>query len=184
MPGRASGREDGAMSTVINHQAGRAVGERRRDAALSDLMARRAWLIRGASRALLIHLLDHETGTAVDVADRLPIDPDGIDPRWRGAVQRTLSWARLILLIGQSRSCRPSRHAGTIGVWALAADLDTVRAWLDAHPEMPEPEPTATDTMPSSPPPRLRCSSDDVTEPHSPDATRQCLPTDWSLRNG
>jgi len=138
------------MTDRLDRQAGRAEGERRRDDALSLLTARRGWLIRGACRALLTHLLDHGTGTADDVADRLPADPDGIDPRWRGAVMRTLSAARLIRRVGYTTSCRPVRHASVIAVWELV-DRAAAVAWLSRNPNPPEPGDDAGTACPTPP---------------------------------
>jgi hypothetical protein len=116
-----------------------------------------AWLYRQESsqlcrarRALLIHLLDHGTGTADDMAHRLPADPDGRDPRWRGPVPGALARAGIIRRIGFTASCRPSRHASAIAVWELA-DRDAPMAWLSHHPELPEPQPDDVATAGSMP---------------------------------
>ncbi len=146
-------------SATLDRQAGRAEGERRKDAAHALLAARRSRLIRRGRRALLTHLLTAGTATADDVADSAgPIDPS-IDPRWRGEVPGPLARAGIIRRTGYIASCRPIRHASVIAVWELA-DRAAALAWLAANPELPEPdEPDAagaTSPTPSgspSPPP-------------------------------
>ena len=132
------------------------------------LAARRDWLIRQARRALLIRLLAAGAVTADDVADRLPGNPDGIDPRWRGVVPGPLARAGIIRRIGYTASCRPIRHASVITVWELA-DLAAAVAWLSRHPELPEPDDdTTTDPMPVEP--AAATSSDDHADDYPPPA--------------
>jgi hypothetical protein len=139
------------MSTVLNRQAGRAEGRRRRDDAHALLAARRGCLIRRARRAMITHLLDHSTVTADDVADSTSPDDPEIDPRLRGDVPGPLARAGIIRRIGYGQSSRPTRHASTISVWELA-DRDASLTWLARHPELPEPvDDTATDPTPIEP---------------------------------
>jgi hypothetical protein len=66
--------------------------------------------------------------------------PPGIDPRYLGTVPGPLARAGIITRVGFDRSCRPSRHASIVSLWALA-DRAAAVAWLDAHPDVPDPEP-------------------------------------------
>ncbi len=145
-----TGREGDPMTTP-DRQAGRAAGERRKDAAHALLTVRRDSLIRRARRALLIRLLDVGTATADDVADGIgPSDPD-IDPRWLGTVPGPLATAGIIRRIGYDQSSRPIRHASVISVWELA-DRAAALAWLAHHPEIDEPvAETTASPMPVEP---------------------------------
>ena len=68
--------EGGAILSPPNkdHKAGEQEGERRKDAAHALLEARRDIYIRRARRVLILRLLEAETATADDVAER--IGPD------------------------------------------------------------------------------------------------------------
>src|SRR5271166_2792995 len=94
-----------------DRKAGQREGERRKDAAHYLLESRREIYIRRARRALLLRLLEAGTATADDVAERIGLSPDGIDPRFLGTVPGPLARARLIRRAGFVSSTRPSRNA-------------------------------------------------------------------------
>jgi hypothetical protein len=127
------------MNTLDPQRAGREDGERRKDAAHDLLEARRDILIRRARRALLTHLLDADTATADDVAALIGPTPDGIDPRFLGTVPGPLARAGIIRRVGFDPSARPSRNASILSRWELA-DRAAAVAWLDTHPDLPDPE--------------------------------------------
>jgi hypothetical protein len=127
------------MSALAPRRAGQREGERRKDAAHALLEARRDVFIRRARRALLTHLLEADTATADDVADRLGPQPDGIDPRFLGTVPGPLARAGIIRPASVTKSARPSRHASLLTVWELA-DRAAALAWLDRNPDLPDPE--------------------------------------------
>jgi hypothetical protein len=127
------------MTTLYTRQTNKAEGERRKDAAHTLLDAHRRIYIRRARRALLWHALATGTVSADDVADLVGPTP-GIDPRYLGTVPGPIARAGIISHAGYDRSCRPSRHASIISIWEIA-DRDAARAWLDAHPDLPDPEP-------------------------------------------
>lgn len=126
-------------------------GERLKAEAHALLEARReAWLWR-ARRALIMHLLRHGTATADDVAESIGPNPDGIDPRWRGAVPKPLVLARIIQDSGRLvKSIRPEAHARKITVWEPADRLAAL-AWLASHPEIDEPDGDAGSPCPVLP---------------------------------
>jgi hypothetical protein len=120
-------------------KASRREGESRKDAAHTLLEARRDVLIRRARRALLLRLLEADTATADDVAERIgPINPS-IDPRWLGTVPGPLAIAKIIRRADYTKSARPVRHASVIAVWELA-DRGAAIAWLARNPDLPEAE--------------------------------------------
>ena len=127
------------MTSTPTPAAGRAEGERRRDAALQLLAARREALVRRGRRALLLALLARGTATADDVRSAVELPPD-VGPRCLGAVPGELARAGLIRRAGYSPSNRPLAHARPVGVWQLL-DIDGARRWLATHPDLPEPEP-------------------------------------------
>lgn len=121
------------MTTTIT----RDTGERRKQHALFRLEATRARLIQSARRALLLHLLEHCTGT-ID-AVRAAVDvPDGINPKAFGAVPKALATAGVIRSTGFTRTARAVGHARPVQRWELADPAAAV-AWLNDHPELPEP---------------------------------------------
>jgi hypothetical protein len=135
-----SNGEGGAiMSTLENRKVGQEEGGRRMDAAHALLEARRDVLIIRARRALLLRLLEADTATADDIAERIgPTDPS-IDRRWLGTVPGALAIASIIRRVGYTKSARPIRHASVIAVWELA-DRAAGLAWLARNPDLPESE--------------------------------------------
>lgn len=121
------------MSTVPTE------GERRRDAALDLLAARRAVYVRRGQRALLLRLLGgvDDTATADDVRAAVPL-PEDVDPRCLGGVPRPLAQAEIVRHAGYRPTRRPERHAAPTAVWELA-DRAAAWAWLASHPDMPDP---------------------------------------------
>jgi hypothetical protein len=87
-----------------------------------------------------MRLLGAGTATADDVAEWIGTTRACIDPRYLGAVPKTLARVGIIHRVGYERSCRPIRHASIISTWEIA-DRDAALAWLDSHPDLPEPEP-------------------------------------------
>jgi len=138
-----------------DRKAGQREGERRKDAAHYLLESRREIYIRRARRALLLRLLEAGTATADDVAERIGLSPDGIDPRFLGTVPGPLARARLIRRAGFVSSARPSRHASILSIWELADRAGAI-AWLARNPDLSEPEPGddagAPSPMTSKPP--------------------------------
>lgn len=124
------------MATTTTPAAGRAEGERLRDAALALLRLHRAVLVRRVQRAYLDLLLTRGPSTSDPVRARVPIPP-GIDPRLVGAAVRQLGELGLIRRAGLARSERPEAHGRDLAVWEIA-DRDAALAWLAAHPD-PEP---------------------------------------------
>jgi hypothetical protein len=119
--------------------AGRAEGERRRDASLALLAERRTAVVRAGQRALLLRLLSGaDTATADDVCDAVPLPP-GIGPRCYGAVPLPLADAGIITHAGYTPTRRPEAHARPVAVWTLA-DRAAALAWLTAHSPLPDPE--------------------------------------------
>jgi hypothetical protein len=149
-----SNPEGGAvMSTPDNRRARQEEGERRKDAAHLRLEALRDVYIRRARRALLSKLLESDTATADDVAERIGPTDASIDPRWLGTVPGLLAIAKIIRRVGYTKSARPSRNASVIGVWELA-DRAAALAWLARHPDLPDAEPDDGGTLcPSTPKP-------------------------------
>lgn len=147
------------MSPLKDRKAGQQEGERRKDAAHSLLEAWREVYIRRARRALLLRLLEAGTATADDVAENSGPAPKGTDPRFLGTVPGPLARARLIRRAGFVSSARPSRHASILSVWELVDRAGAI-AWLDRHPDVPDPEPgddagapSPTTSKPPSPEP-------------------------------
>ena len=116
-----------------------AEGEARKQAAFDLHEAHREYWLRLARRALVRHALEHGTATADDVAASLGELPDGLDPRWLGAVPLPLARAGIIKRKTYVKSTRPSRHASPISFWRLKS-IRKGRLWLAANPELPEPE--------------------------------------------
>jgi hypothetical protein len=135
----AEGEGGAMMGTLEDRLAGQAEGEGRKEAAHAQLEACRNVLILRARRALLIRLLEAGTATADDVAVRIGPTGAGIDPRWLGTVPGPLALAGIIRRAGYTRSVRPIRHAGVLTVWELADRAGAV-AWLDRHPDPPDPD--------------------------------------------
>jgi hypothetical protein len=127
------------MSTPETRHAGRREGEARKTDAHYLLGTRCGVPIRRARRALHLQLLEVGSATAADVADRIGSTRNRIDPRWRGAVPRSLPLAGIIRRAGYTKSARPSRHASVLTVWELA-DRGAALAWLARNPDLPEPD--------------------------------------------
>lgn len=125
------------MTTTIDRDTGRALGEGRRDAAHALLSARRAVYVRRGQRALLAAVLATGQATADDVRDAVELPP-GIDPVCLGAVPGSLARAGIIRAGGYVRTCRPSAHARPLQVWILA-DQAAAERWLAAHPDVSDP---------------------------------------------
>jgi len=144
------------MGTPHDHE-GRKEGESRKRAAHALLEAHRTYWVRRGRRALVAILMERGTATADDVAERLGELPDDLDPRLLGVVPGPLALAGLIRPIGYPTSTRASRHASRVTLWELVGEHSVARAWLDAHPELPEPPPQNEDgdgvPSPSTPPP-------------------------------
>src|SRR5262249_41127675 len=113
---------------------------RRRDRAISLLLARRPVLVRRLQRAFLRWLLDHGPATSDVVRESVAI-PTGIDPRVVGAEIRRLGAAELIGSAGRQSSRRAEAHGRKVDRWAIR-DRVAALAWLDVHPELIVPEPT------------------------------------------
>lgn len=126
--------------TLLSTRDGLAEGERRRNAALADLAARRSQIVTRARRALLARLLDRGTATADDVRAALGELPPRVGPRYLGAVPGELVRAGIISSDGYVRTTRPQAHARPVAVWRLR-DAEAARRWLVDHPEPAAPTP-------------------------------------------
>lgn len=118
-------------------------GEARKGAAHRLLEAHRARLLRRGRRALLLHLLEHGTGTIDHVRAAVPVPP-GVNPVAIGAVPGALAAAKIITRKNFTATERATAHARPVTVWALV-DPDAARRWLAANPDLPDPEPDDND---------------------------------------
>ena len=114
-------------------------GETGKLAAHALLEARREVYILRGRRALLLRLLDAGEATADDVRDAVAL-PAGIDPKVFGVVPGLLAKARIIERAGYAESRRPDAHARPLSIWRLTDRVGAL-AWLDAHPDRPDPTP-------------------------------------------
>ncbi|QJX00251.1 hypothetical protein [Frigoriglobus tundricola] len=121
----------------------RQVGEALKRAAHRLLEAHRERLIRRARRALLCHLLAHRTAT-IDAVRAAVAVPPGVNPKAFGSVPGPLALARIIRPAGARKTARAIGHARPVTVWELA-DRAEALAWLDTHPDLPEPGPAVDD---------------------------------------
>lgn len=140
------------MTDPSDRQAGRAEGERRRDAMTSLVRRRRPVASRCIQRALLSRLMDVGRASTDDIRDGVAVPPDTTPSIWGAAVQG-LTRARppLIRSVGRVVSSRPERHGCEIREWELAADHAAVLSWLATHGE-PEPDDeTTADPVPAEP---------------------------------
>ena len=118
----------------IARRAGLREGRNRRDAAHFVLLVRREPYVRAAQRAMLLHLLNHETVTIDDVRDVVTL-PDDIDPCLFGPSVRALSVGGLIERVGVEQTSRAVAHARENKIWRLV-DRAAALAWLTSHPDM------------------------------------------------
>jgi len=116
---------------------GQAEGERRRDAALALLNAKRPAVVRRLQRAAVLIALDTGTVTADDVRAVVPI-PWPINPKVNGAALNTLAELGILHAGDYIRSRRAVAHARPVRVWHIA-DRIAALTWLAAHPEYPDP---------------------------------------------
>ncbi|MEQ8847414.1 MAG: hypothetical protein RIC11_06675 [Botrimarina sp.] len=106
----------------VDRSALRSEGERRRDHGMAAAACPKALRVRAGQVALLDALLRSPDGTATIDDATAPDDlraafTDG--GQWRGTVPRALAAMGLIDKVAIGSSQRPSRHAGTRGVWRL-----------------------------------------------------------------
>lgn len=103
------------------------------------LEAHREAFVNRGRRVLLLTLLSNGTATADDVrgAVELPVD---INPKCFGSVPGQLARAGIIKHAGFVTTARPTAHARPVSVWQLR-DRAAALAWLDAHPDRPDPLP-------------------------------------------
>lgn len=113
-------------------------GENLKTRALTTLEARRRVYVNRGRRALLGMLLRHGHATADDVRNAVDLPPD-VDPVCFGAVPGALARAGIIERAGFKSSVRADAHARPVSVWRLV-DRDAALAWLDEHPDMPDPD--------------------------------------------
>lgn len=118
-------------------------GEALKRAAHRLLEAHRERLIRRARRALLSHLLAHHTATIDDVRAVVAVTP-GVNPKAFGSVPGPLAIAHIVRPAGAKKTGRAVGHARPVTVWELADRVAAI-AWLNTHPELPDPEPAAED---------------------------------------
>ena len=118
-----------------------AEGERRRDSAHANLNHYRAVIVRRLQRGFIRLLL--RCGEATIDALRAAVSvPTGTDPRVVGAAVRGLTLMGVVISVGRRQSIRAEAHARQLELWAIS-DRPAAIAWLDAHPELSDPEPTA-----------------------------------------
>ena len=128
------------MSTPTQ-DAGRAEGERRKQAKTEAVERRHAVLVRRVQRAFVEHLMANPSGTTDDIRDGVTIPEDSGSAFW-GASVVNLARSRIIRPVAYVVSTRPERHACPIRAWSLAVDHDRARQWLDTHPDLADPEPS------------------------------------------
>lgn len=112
-------------------------GERRKAEAHALLNARRDVFILRGRRALLTALCFKGAATADDVRAAVALPPD-VNPVCLGTVPGPLVAAGIIEPDGFQKSARPDAHARPVQCWILR-DRVAARAWLDAHPNRPDP---------------------------------------------
>jgi len=96
------------------------------------------YVLRGR-RALVERLLCVGEATADDVRAAVEL-PDGVNPKCFGAVPGPLAKAGIIERVGFAPTSRPMAHARNLTVWRLV-DSAAAEAWLQDHPDQPDPEP-------------------------------------------
>lgn len=130
---------DNSQDTRGRDELQRADGADRKLATHRMFEVRRELYILRGRRALLRRLLDNDTATADHVRDAIEL-PRGIDPVCLGAVPGALARGGIIERAGYAPSSRADAHHRPVSVWRLA-DRDGALAWLEAHPDRPEPAP-------------------------------------------
>lgn len=136
-----------AVVAPTDRTANRREGERRKDAAIELLRARREVFVRRGQRALLAVLLDGSpTATADDVRAAVEL-PAELDARLLGAVPGSLCRAGIVRADGFVKSARPERHASYLQRWALA-DAAAAKQWLARNPDLPDSEAEPLDDLP------------------------------------
>lgn len=118
-------------------------GERRKAEAHALLEAWREVFVNRGRRALLLKLLSNGTATADDVRSAVEL-PAGVGPKCFGSVPGQLARAGIIEHAGFVTTARPTAHARPVSVWQLR-DRVAALAWLDAHPDRPDPLPEPED---------------------------------------
>lgn len=110
---------------------------------------RRAEAVAAGQIALLLALLDSDTGTGTidDSTADLSV-PFGKGGKWRGSIPSGLSRKRIIKRVGVRMSDRPSRHRGFVSVWQIA-DRDKAKQEIQLLTNLLEaiqkdPQPAAT----------------------------------------
>jgi hypothetical protein len=93
-------------------------------------------VIRQLQRAAVQIALDDGTVSADQVRAVVPI-PAEISANVNGAAFRHLAVGRILKAGAYVQSCRPSAHASTQRVWAIA-DRAAAEKWLADHPELPD----------------------------------------------
>ncbi|TWT37013.1 hypothetical protein KOR34_19590 [Posidoniimonas corsicana] len=111
-------------------------GERRKDAALLLLEARRESYVRQARRVLLEILLRDGIATMDDVRAAVEL-PDGVNPKLFGAVPTVLARAGVIRRDDWVPTRRAEAHARRLTRWRLA-DVRKAERWLAAHEPLPD----------------------------------------------
>lgn len=127
-----------SRSSETHWPAGQAEGEARKRADFDRFRTRRLSFLRGCQRALLQNLLERGEATIDDVRAVVPIPPN-VNPKTIGATPTELAVAGIIAdSVRAEKSRRPEAHARKITVWQLI-DRHAALAWLDEHPEIPDP---------------------------------------------
>jgi hypothetical protein len=140
--------------------AGRKDGTLRKNAAHALLEARRRAALTIARRAFLEIALRDSVVDADAVHDAVNL-PEGLDPRWLGAVPKPLANSRIVERAEMVKSARPERNGSYITRWALR-DRASAEKWLRENPapQMPDMTParehsskqqTPTDQAPPRP---------------------------------
>ncbi len=104
---------------------GARLGTLRRDAGVYRATTGRRHLLLLDELAFVEALLRNPTGASTDdaVTDLAQTFDDG--GRWRGSIPLGLAREKIIHRVGWVQSCRPSRHRGTVSLWA-ASDISKV----------------------------------------------------------
>jgi hypothetical protein len=142
------------MSSLGPSDAGRDEGERLKFEKTGIVARRRRVWTRRVGRALLTHLMEHQTGSTDDIRGLVDAPADAGTAFW-GAAVLGLRLGRIITAVDRVVSNRPSRHACEIRCWRLAVEHAKAKHWLDTHPDLPDPEPGNDDGDAEEPCPAL-----------------------------
>ena len=110
---------------MMERTDGARLGAQLRDAGVYRATTGRRHLLLRDELAFVEALLRNPAGASTDdaVTDLAQTFDDG--GRWRGSIPLGLAREKIIHRVGWVQSCRPSRHRGTVSLWA-ATDISKV----------------------------------------------------------